>query len=77
MKRTMLLAGACVVAVPGYSVSAGETVLYEYDALGRLVVVQQGGTINNGVTTEITYDDAGNRTVPRQHSIDRLRFISM
>lgn len=41
---------------------AGETVLYSYDALGRLVRTQQTGTVNNGVNTDIDYDAAGNRT---------------
>ncbi|SIO21179.1 Calx-beta domain-containing protein [Parasphingorhabdus marina DSM 22363] len=49
----------CFVAMP---VLAGETVLYTYDELGRLVRTQQTGSINNGVTTDIDYDDAGNRT---------------
>lgn len=50
---------ACFAATP---VLAGETVLYTYDELGRLVRTQQTGTINNGVNTDIDYDDAGNRT---------------
>jgi hypothetical protein len=46
-----------------YSASfAGETTIYIYDALGRLVEVRKSGTINNAVNTDIAYDAAGNRT---------------
>jgi len=44
------------------AVIAGETVIYKYDELGRLVKTTQTGTINNGVETDIAYDPAGNRT---------------
>lgn len=41
---------------------AGEAIIYQYDDLGRLIRVTQTGAINNGVTTDIAYDAAGNRT---------------
>jgi YD repeat-containing protein len=41
---------------------AGETVVYTYDAKGRLVKVERIGTVNNGVTTAYAYDKADNRT---------------
>ncbi|MEP3224588.1 MAG: Calx-beta domain-containing protein [Parasphingorhabdus sp.] len=41
---------------------ASETVIYTYDELGRLVRTSQTGSVNNGVVTDIDYDDAGNRT---------------
>lgn len=39
-----------------------ETILYSYDALGRLVGVTHSGGINDGVASGYTYDAAGNRT---------------
>ncbi len=41
--------------------NAGETTTYTYDALGRLVKTTQTGSVNNGIVTDIEYDDAGNR----------------
>lgn len=41
---------------------ASETVTYTYDELGRLVRTSQTGSVNNGVITDIDYDEAGNRT---------------
>ncbi|HEY0313558.1 MAG TPA: Ig-like domain-containing protein [Allosphingosinicella sp.] len=35
---------------------------YSYDALGRLVATSSSGTVNNGLTTGIAYDPAGNRS---------------
>ena len=50
---TLLVAGAAI---------AGEIVTYTYDARGRLVKVQRGGTVNNNVATNYVYDKADNRT---------------
>ncbi|MBB4837743.1 hypothetical protein HNP52_000794 [Sphingomonas kyeonggiensis] len=44
------------------SSSAGETVNYTYDELGRLISVKQEGTVNNGVESNYSLDKAGNRT---------------
>lgn len=41
---------------------ASETITYTYDARGRLVAVMHSGTVNNGVQTTYTYDQADNRT---------------
>jgi uncharacterized protein RhaS with RHS repeats len=41
---------------------AGETVTYSYDALGRLVATTSSGTVNDGLTTSLAYDPAGNRS---------------
>ena len=51
-----VLAGAATAAV------ATETITYSYDARGRLVTVTHNGSVNNGVATNYTYDDADNRT---------------
>jgi hypothetical protein len=42
---------------------AGETVTYSYDSLGRLTATSSSGTVNNGATSAIGYDSAGNRSV--------------
>lgn len=41
---------------------AGVTTTYTYDALGRLVGVSTTGDVNNGLSTTVAYDPAGNRT---------------
>lgn len=44
------------------SASASETIIYRYDAKGRLTKVERSGTVNNNVTTEYLHDKADNRT---------------
>lgn len=51
----------CLSAVSWPAFSA-ETATYSYDALGRLITTTMSGTINNGQTTIVNYDAAGNRT---------------
>ncbi|MEM1050947.1 MAG: Calx-beta domain-containing protein, partial [Pseudomonadota bacterium] len=58
--RYWLGTSAFFTLLPGLAF-AGETTLYRYDSLGRLVEVTQSGSINNGVNTDIDYDAAGNR----------------
>ncbi|NML05966.1 hypothetical protein [Sphingomonas sp. G-3-2-10] len=38
-----------------------ETINYTYDARGRLVKVEHGGTVNNNVQANYSYDKADNR----------------
>ena len=52
----LCLGGAA--AQPG---SAGETVIYTYDALGRLIAAVSTGSVNNNQARSICYDPAGNR----------------
>lgn len=40
---------------------ASETLTYVYDARGRLVTVAHSGTVNNGVSTTYSSDNADNR----------------
>lgn len=40
---------------------ASETITYSYDNRGRLVKVVHNGSVNNGVQTNYSYDDADNR----------------
>ena len=57
----LLLAAIGIAVIPALAI-ASETINYSYDAKGRLVQVARTGTINNGVTTNYTYDHADNRT---------------
>lgn len=41
---------------------ASETITYIYDARGRIVQVDHTGSVNNGVRSTNSYDQAGNRT---------------
>lgn len=56
----LLAAGATVVAAS--AAMAAETIVYTYDAKGRLVKVERSGTVNNNVTSNYTHDKADNRT---------------
>jgi YD repeat-containing protein len=53
-------AGAAVVAAS--AAMAAETIVYRYDARGRLVRVERSGSVNNNVATNYTFDKADNRT---------------
>lgn len=65
MRVSRFRAGTATIALAASAhalpVGSAETVTYTYDALGRLVVVQKSGTVNNGQTQAICYDRAGNR----------------
>jgi hypothetical protein len=54
-----LLAGVAVT-ISGSAI-ASETVIYTYDARGRLTAATRSGTVNNGVASNYTYDKADNR----------------
>lgn len=53
-----LTASVIALASPG---RAGETVTYSYDALGRLTGTSSD--VNDGITSSIGYDSAGNRSI--------------
>lgn len=55
-----ILAAIWLAVVP-IAASAGETVTYTYDELGRLVAVSSTGTVNDGVSVSTQFDPAGNR----------------
>jgi hypothetical protein len=58
----MLVCGlAAALTIPA-TVHATETITYTYDARGRVVAVTHSGTVNNGVSTTYTSDNADNRT---------------
>jgi hypothetical protein len=57
-----LLLASSVIAVVS-AAQASETVTYSYDALGRLTASSSSGTVNNGATSTIGYDAAGNRSI--------------
>lgn len=54
-----LFLSTCAV---GSLVHAAETSSFSYDAEGRLIGVAKSGTINDGVASSYSYDDADNRT---------------
>lgn len=56
----LLAAGTAVVAAS--AAIAAESIVYRYDARGRLVKVERTGTVNNNVVTNYTLDKADNRT---------------
>lgn len=55
----LLAAGTAVVAAS--AAMAAESVVYRYDARGRLVRVERTGTVNDNVTTGYAFDKADNR----------------
>lgn len=58
--RSVLLRSCAIVGI--FVVAAhAETVTYSYDELGRLKVSSISGGSNNGTSTAICYDRAGNR----------------
>ena len=62
MRRIEKILLAVVTIVCAAAAVAGETLIYTYDARGRLVKVEHGGNVNNGINTNYTYDKADNRT---------------
>ena len=55
----LLAAGIAVIAAS--AAMAAETIVYRYDARGRLVRVERSGTVNNNVATDYVYDKADSR----------------
>jgi hypothetical protein len=53
----ILLSGASLAA----AAIAAETIVYRYDARGRLVRVERSGSVNNNVATDYAFDKADNR----------------
>jgi hypothetical protein len=47
----------------GAAAYASETITYQYDARGRLILVSHSGSVNNNVVTNYSYDKADNRTL--------------
>jgi len=54
--------GIATLSATASSSPMNETVNYSYDELGRLVKVENSGTVNNNVVSNYAYDKAGNRT---------------
>ena len=59
-RRALLAAGIAVIGAS--AAMAVETIVYRYDARGRLVKVERSGTVNNNVVTDYSFDKADNRT---------------
>lgn len=62
--RSILVAALAFGAAAGFAkaAAASETIAYSYDARGRLIALTRSGSVNDGVTTSYSYDDADNRT---------------
>jgi hypothetical protein len=60
MRWTFLAAAAATVAMS--AAMAAETIVYRYDARGRVVRVERSGTVNNNIVTNYAFDKADNRT---------------
>ena len=58
--RCRLLISTALLSLPAIA-AATETVVYTYDALGRLTGSATTGTVNGGVQTSTSFDPAGNR----------------
>lgn len=58
-RTALLVAGTAVMAAS--AAMAAETIVYRYDARGRLVKVERSGTVNNNVVTNYSFDKADNR----------------
>jgi len=61
MRRIRLYTSVAALMIPAAAL-ASETIVYKYDARGRLIKVERSGTVNNGVQTSYTLDKADNRT---------------
>ena len=59
MRKYSALLVFCLIADPAF---AAETLIYTYDARGRLVKVERSGAVNNGVKADYAHDKANNRT---------------
>ncbi|HEY0130448.1 MAG TPA: hypothetical protein VGB57_03515 [Allosphingosinicella sp.] len=57
----LVATGTAVVAAS--AALAAETIVYRYDARGRLVKIERSGTVNNNVATSYGFDKADNRVV--------------
>jgi hypothetical protein len=61
MKKRYCASALLLAALPA-SGFAAETITYTYDAQGRLIEVDHSGTVNAGIQTTYTHDDADNRS---------------
>jgi len=59
--KKILLGVAFLALFAGALAFATETIVYTYDAKGRVTKVVRTGTVNNNVTTDYTHDKANNR----------------
>jgi hypothetical protein len=61
LRFSTAFAAALPLLSPG-AAGASETLSYNYDARGRLVEVDHSGSVNDGIATSYTLDNADNRT---------------
>ena len=60
-KRKWALLAASSAVVASAAAMAAETIVYRYDARGRLVKVERTDNVNTNVATSYTFDKADNR----------------
>lgn len=61
MRKIMKYSAGLTALAIAASAQAAETVIYTYDARGRLVKVERTGTVNEGAKVEYDLDKADNR----------------
>jgi hypothetical protein len=59
--RTAIAAAGFAASFAGTAAQAAETIVYKYDARGRLTKVERSGSVNNNVHAQYTHDKASNR----------------
>lgn len=67
LKQLVLPVAAIAIGLAALSATASpplanEVTNYTYDELGRLVKVENSGSVNSSVISNYAYDKAGNRT---------------
>lgn len=62
IEMLLFAGGFAALAIAAMAANASETINYTYDARGRLIKVERGGTVNNNVSAEYKYDKGDNRT---------------
>lgn len=59
---SFIVLGITTLSATASSPPMNEITNFSYDELGRLVKVENSGTVNNNVVSNYAYDKAGNRT---------------
>ncbi len=62
MRAVAVCVGLAILVAAGMPALATETATYTYDALGRPVLAQHAGTVNNNLLQHDTDDPTDNRT---------------
>jgi coenzyme F420-reducing hydrogenase delta subunit len=60
--RPIFQCAAVAAVLCSGAANAAETIVFKYDARGRLTRVERSGSVNNNVVTTYSVDKADNRT---------------